>query len=599
MLAREVLEKPEKTRKTKKKQEKTLTKSKETLRFSCFAAEGMEKQAPTGERGGKAQKFGGDAGAVSAGAVMSHHPEEVPYYTHVTCQCPPTHLTCVVPNMVVCVSGEQQQGDEDVRRMAACEAAAVRRLHQTGGEGGGGVTPGKNGPHKVFLRHTQLCARLHETFHSEHKVTSLAGTLQSKICLFDDTGEDVCYVESKKSQEHALTAAHKVDEILAECSQRLRENDGHDQDLEAALSQRWLSDIVRYLGEHGGSQGVTISSLGGKAPRPVELKVKLGRLLVSEEAVRAGVSVTGTSPSSVVSLKQPQYELQRILMDILRISGGEMSASDLCSRLYQQSNVARDHVREEYGSFKAFLTTTALKDEVDFVQDQGCGKVVFKTPHKAAEAAAKVAAAVRTGPAGSSGGAGSVLQKVPKFDEFQVGVSLFTENLPTAGEGVTGGGGMGGGGTGGVGGAGRGLCSGDAGGSGGAAGNSNVADEIQSLCAICRQCGKLDAGDFDTVDALFYCNTCWDTYEKRVGEESSGTAQTAAAAPTHGATATAQALDGSREILPQAPAAAKRVAPKAPPPPAAAANSGKNNKDKGQNTAAGAAAAVGIRKRNL
>jgi hypothetical protein len=43
------------------------------------AAEGMEKQAPTGERGGKAQKFGGDAGAVSAGAVMSHHPEEVPY----------------------------------------------------------------------------------------------------------------------------------------------------------------------------------------------------------------------------------------------------------------------------------------------------------------------------------------------------------------------------------------------------------------------------------------------------------------------------------------------------------------------------------------
>jgi hypothetical protein len=220
VLAREVLEKPEKTRNSKKKQEKTLTKSKKTLRFSCFAAEGMEKQAPTGERGGKAQKFGGDAGAVSAGAVMSHHPEEVPYYTHVTCQCPPTHLTCVVPNMVVCVSGEQQQGDEDVRRMAACEAAAVRRLHQTGGEGGGGVTPGKNGPHKVFLRHTQLCARLHETFHSEHKVTSLAGTLQSKICLFDDTGEDVCYVESKKSQEHALTAAHKVDEILAECSHR-------------------------------------------------------------------------------------------------------------------------------------------------------------------------------------------------------------------------------------------------------------------------------------------------------------------------------------------------------------------------------------------
>ncbi len=59
--------------------------------------------------------------------------------------------------------------------------------------------PGKNGPHKVFLRHTQLSARLYETFHCEHNVTSLAGTLQSKICLFDDTGEDVCYVESKKS----------------------------------------------------------------------------------------------------------------------------------------------------------------------------------------------------------------------------------------------------------------------------------------------------------------------------------------------------------------------------------------------------------------
>jgi hypothetical protein len=211
------------------------------------------------------------------------------------------------------------------------------------------------------------------------------------------------------AKEHALTAAHKVDEILAECSQRLRENDGHDQDSEADLSHRWLSDIVRYLGEHGGSQGVTISSLGGKAPRPVELKVKLGRLLVSEEAVRAGVSVTGTSPSSVVSLKQPQHELQRILMDILRISGGEMSASDLCSKLYQQSHVARDHVREQYGSFKAFLTTSALKDEVDFVQDQGCGKVVLKTQAKAfkgtdgkaapapAQAAAKVSAVTPRG----------------------------------------------------------------------------------------------------------------------------------------------------------------------------------------------------------
>ena len=52
--------------------------------FRNFATEGMEKQAPTGERGGKAQTFGGDAGAVSADAVMSHHPEEVPDYIHMS-----------------------------------------------------------------------------------------------------------------------------------------------------------------------------------------------------------------------------------------------------------------------------------------------------------------------------------------------------------------------------------------------------------------------------------------------------------------------------------------------------------------------------------
>jgi len=119
-----------------------------------------------------------------------------------------------------------------------------------------------------------------------------------------------------------------------------------------------------------------------------------------------------------------------------------------------------------------------------------------------------------------------------------------------AGKGLTGGGGMGGGGAGGAGGARRGLCGGDVWGSGGALDNSNVTAEIQSLRAICRQCGKLDAGDFDAGDVLFYCNTCWDTYEK--GGESSGTAQTAAAAPAPavGAAAAAQALDGSREILP-------------------------------------------------
>ena len=95
------------------------------------------------------------------------------------------------------------------------------------------ATPGKNGPYKVFLRHTQLPPKLYETFHSEHKMSSLSGKLRCKIRLFDDTGKDVCYVESKKSQHQALTAAHKMDEILAECSQRLRENDAcmitHDQ----------------------------------------------------------------------------------------------------------------------------------------------------------------------------------------------------------------------------------------------------------------------------------------------------------------------------------------------------------------------------------
>jgi hypothetical protein len=152
-------------------------------------------------------------------------------------------------------------------------------------------------------------------------VASLARTLHSKICLFDDTGEDFCYVENKKSKEHALTAAHKVDEILAECSQRLKENEGHDQDSEAALRQRWLSDIVRLLCEHGGTHGVMMTSLGEKVPRPVGLKVKLGKVLVSEEAVHAGVSVAGTAPSTVVSLKEPQHLSQvRLDEDLKRLS---------------------------------------------------------------------------------------------------------------------------------------------------------------------------------------------------------------------------------------------------------------------------------------
>jgi hypothetical protein len=56
--------------------------------------------------------------------------------------------------------------------------SAMRRRQQTaslqhspGGGRGGGVTPGKNGPHKVFLRHTQLSARLYETFHCEQDLS--------------------------------------------------------------------------------------------------------------------------------------------------------------------------------------------------------------------------------------------------------------------------------------------------------------------------------------------------------------------------------------------------------------------------------------------
>jgi hypothetical protein len=109
------------------------------------------------------------------------------------------------------------------------------------------------------------------------------------------------------------------------------ENDGHEQDSEAALRQRWLSDIVRYLGEHGGSQGVMMTSLGEKVLRPVGLKVKLGKILVSEEAVRAGVSITGTSPSTAASYMAKTYSSRAVV---------SLSLSDQSARPPERATMA-------------------------------------------------------------------------------------------------------------------------------------------------------------------------------------------------------------------------------------------------------------------
>jgi hypothetical protein len=67
-----------------------------------------------------------------------------------------------------------------------------------------------------------------------------------------------------------------------------------------------------------------------------------------------------------------------ILANILKKAGGKMSASTLCSAFYQRSDTARDHIRQGHGSFKAFLTTTALQEVVDFVADAGGGSIVLK-----------------------------------------------------------------------------------------------------------------------------------------------------------------------------------------------------------------------------
>ena len=67
-----------------------------------------------------------------------------------------------------------------------------------------------------------------------------------------------------------------------------------------------------------------------------------------------------------------------ILANILKKAGGKMSASTLCSAFYQRSDTARDHIRQGHGSFKAFLTKTALQEVVDFVADAGGGSIVLK-----------------------------------------------------------------------------------------------------------------------------------------------------------------------------------------------------------------------------
>ena len=64
----------------------------------------------------------------------------------------------------------------------------------------------------------------------------------------------------------------------------------------------------------------------------------------------------------------------KILRNILKKNGGEMSASVLCSTFYQHSEVGCAHIRQGHGSFKAFVTTTPLKDFVEFMPD-GVGVV--------------------------------------------------------------------------------------------------------------------------------------------------------------------------------------------------------------------------------
>jgi len=60
---------------------------------------------------------------------------------------------------------------------------------------------------------------------------------------------------------------------------------------------------------------------------------------------------------------------REILIEILEEAGGLMPASALCSKFYQHSEAARVHVREGHGSFKAFITKTALVKALDFVPD--------------------------------------------------------------------------------------------------------------------------------------------------------------------------------------------------------------------------------------
>ena len=45
-------------------------------------------------------------------------------------------------------------------------------------------------------------------------------------------------------------------------------------------------------------------------------------------------------------------------------------------------------------------------------------------------------------------------------------------------------------------------------------GPAPVALATPSLYGTCRDCGKLDQGDYDAGDGLFYCNTCWNNYGK-------------------------------------------------------------------------------------
>jgi hypothetical protein len=133
----------------------------------------------------------------------------------------------------------------------------------------------------------------------------------------------------------------------------------------------------------------------------VGLKVKLGKVLVSEEAVHAGVSVTGTSPSSVVSLKEPQYlsqfrldEDQKRLSENVRNVPKEMASATAACRQYSLEAVlsVRDRCRDAPNGQKVKTAMEEALAEVKIAMEEalrsaqamgqayGCPKCLSKFP---------------------------------------------------------------------------------------------------------------------------------------------------------------------------------------------------------------------------